>query len=61
MGSPENKRRADGKLLGGKAAQRQMKAYKATGKLTTRHPEVGGGKKDLAARRIWRMLFGDDE
>jgi hypothetical protein len=59
--NPDNKRRSDGTLLGGKAAQARGKAYKATGKLVSRHPEVGGGTGKLAAKRLWGMLFGDDD
>lgn len=61
MPNPANKKRSDGKLTGGKAVQRQAKAYKATGKVTGRHMELGGGSKKLGARRIWGMLFGDDQ
>jgi hypothetical protein len=61
MGNPANKKRSDGKLTGGKAAQGAAKAYKATGKVPSRNMEVGGGTKNLAMRRLWRMLFGEDE
>ena len=59
--NPDNKKRSDGKQFGGKAAQRQAKAYKATSKVTKRHKEVGNGSERLGARRIWGMLFGDDD
>ncbi len=59
--NPDNKKRSDGHLFGGKAAQGRAKAYKATGKVTSRHPEVGNGTKNLAALRIWRKLFGNDD
>jgi hypothetical protein len=61
MHNPDNKKRSDGKLPGGKDVPRAAKAYKATGKVPTRNMEVGTGSKNLSRRRIWRMLFGDDE
>lgn len=61
MGSPDNKKRSDGKLAGGKAVQRQAKAVKATGKLPARNMEVGSGSRNLRALRLWRLLFGDDD
>lgn len=61
MANPDNKKRADGKLPGGKATQRAAKIYKATGKVPPRNMEVGNGTKRLAARRLWGFLFGDDE
>jgi len=61
MGNPDNKRRSDGGLFGGKAAQSGAKAYKATGKVPSRQMRIGTGAENLAARRIWRMLFGDDD
>jgi len=61
MPNPDNKKRSDGKLNGGKAAQRGAKAYKATGEVPPRHMEVGDGTKNLGGRRIWRLLFGDDD
>jgi hypothetical protein len=61
MPNPDHKRRSDGKLLGGKNAQRTAKTYKATGKVTSTHKEAGKGSSELTARRIWRMLFGDDD
>lgn len=61
MGSnPDHKKRADGGLLGGKQSQGQAKAFKAKGKLVTRHPEVGTGSKRLAGRRLWKWIQGDD-
>jgi hypothetical protein len=59
--NPDNKRRADGTLLGGKAAQQRSKAYKASGKLPTRNMEVGRGSGNLAAKRMWGWLFGKDD
>jgi len=61
MANPDNKKRSDGKLTGGKRVQPQAKAYKATGKVVSRSMEVGGGSKKLAARRIWGWLSGDDK
>lgn len=61
MPNPDNKKRSDGKLFGGKAVQRRAKAYKATGKLTSTHMEVGKGSERLAGRRLWGWLFGDDK
>lgn len=62
MGSnPDHKKRADGRLLGDKASQRQAKQYKATGKVSPSHRTVGKGAQELGGRRIWKWLFGDDE
>lgn len=59
--NPDNKMRADGTLLGGKAAQRQGKAYKASGKPGSRNMEVGRGSRDRAIDKLWKWLNGDDE
>lgn len=61
MANPDNKKRSDGKLFGGKDRQRQAKEHRATGKVSDTHKEVGKGSANLRARRIRRMLFGDDE
>lgn len=60
--NPDNKRRSDGTLLGGKAAQRQGKAYRASGKSGSRNMELGRGSRDRAVGKLWKWLTeGDDE
>lgn len=60
MANPDNKKRSDGKLFGGKKVQPLAKAYKATGRLGTRNMEVGNGSKKLRLRRLWGMLGGGE-
>ena len=61
MANPDNKKRSDGKLFGGRKVQSGAKAVKAKGKLPKANMEVGKGSDKLMLRRLWRMLGGDDQ